>query len=244
MVVERFLYAYPSLKQKCVQLSQNYFIYSYAIFTWLFIMFIYFLASPFTQPDPKSIITNYTVKYCPYNYSKLRSIATAHSIIYFCLFVPALVLIGFVLRYFYILRGTNQIPTIQKLWTMRVTLLLSIAVFYDIYLYYLVHIAETYKSFFMASVLHSSFYLTQVITIACTEPYWLEMLFERCSCLCCMCKRPRRTITTPVAISAETEMNNSPFSSSTGHYSLVDNTVHDEFDQSSSGPEPTLRVVA
>ncbi|CAF4969077.1 unnamed protein product, partial [Rotaria sp. Silwood1] len=48
----------------------------------------------------------------------------------------------------------------------------------------------------------------------------------------------------PVAISAETEINTLRYSSSTGHYSLVDDTVNDEFEESTSGPQPTLRIVA
>ncbi|CAF4710833.1 unnamed protein product, partial [Rotaria sp. Silwood1] len=227
MILERFFYAHPTIKQKFTRFSNMFYINLYAIFTWLLIMLIYALASPFTQADSNSTISIYTNKYCPYNYSKLRSIATARSIIYFCLFIPALILIGFVLRYFYLLRGTNQVAPIQKLWTIRVTSLLCVIVFYDIYLYYLEHITETYKSYLLASILRSSIYLVQLIIIACTEPYWLEILFERCACLRCILTGQRRKPTTPVAISAETEINTLRYSSSTGHYSLVDDTVND-----------------
>ncbi|CAF1274430.1 unnamed protein product [Rotaria sordida] len=243
MIVERFLYAHPSYKQKFTHFSNMFYIHLYAIFTWLFIMLIYALASPFTQRDTISKISQYTTKYCPYSYSKLSAISTARSIIYFCLFVPSIILIGFVLRYFYLMRGTNQISPIQKLWTIRVTSLLCIIVFYDIYLYYLEHITDTYKSVFLASILRSTYYLVQLIVIACTDPYWLEILFERCICLCCTLTGRRRKPTTPVAISTETEIHNLPYSSSQGHYSLVDDTVNDEFDEATHGPEPTLRVI-
>ena len=143
------------------------------------------------------------------------------------------------------MRGTNQIPAIQKLWTIRVTALLCILVFYDIYLYYLEHIAETYRSFLLSSVLRSTFYTTQIFIIVWTEPYWIEALFERCAFLCCLLTGRRRKTTTPVAIPIETEINtSSPFSLSAGQYSLVDDTVTDEFDQATSEPEPTLRVIA
>ncbi|CAF2508380.1 unnamed protein product [Rotaria sp. Silwood2] len=243
MIVERFLYAHPSFKQKFTRFSKMFYIHLYAIFTWLLTMLIYALASPFTQADVTTTISIYTNKYCPYDYSKLRSIATARSIIYFCLFLPALILIGFVLRYFYLMRGTNQVPPIQKLWTIRVTSLLCVIVFYDVYLYYLEHITETYRSFLLASILRSSFYLSQLIIIACTEPYWLEILIERCACLCCWITGRRRKPTRPVAITTDTEINTVQFSSSTGHYSLVDDTINDEFDEATSGTEPTLRVV-
>ncbi|CAF1372160.1 unnamed protein product [Rotaria sordida] len=218
MILERFLYAHPSYKQKFTHFSNMFYIHLYAIFTWLFIMLIYALASPFTQRDTISKISQYTTKYCPYSYSKLSAISTARSIIYFCLFVPSIILIGFVLRYFYLMRGTNQISPIQKLWTIRVTSLLS-------------------------SILRSTYYLVQLIVIACTDPYWLEILFERCICLCCTLTGRRRKPTTPVAISTETEIHNLPYSSSQGHYSLVDDTVNDEFDEATHGPEPTLRVI-
>jgi hypothetical protein len=171
-------------------------------------------------------------------------LATARSIIYFILFIPALILIGFVLRYFFLMRGTNQIPPIEKLWTIRVTALLCILVFYDVYLYYLEHIAETFRSFLLASLLRASFYLTQLFIIACTEPYWLEMLLERFECLCCLITGQRRkTTTTPIAIPTETEFHTLPYSSSTGHYSLVDDSIDDEFDRATNGPQPTLRVI-
>jgi len=242
MIIERFLYAHPSFKQKFTKFSRMYCIHLYAIFTWLLIMLIYALASPFNQSNANSVISIYTNKYCPYNYSKLTSIATARSIIYFCLFLPALILIGFVLRYFYLMRGTNQIPPGEKLWTIRVTSLLCALVFYDVYLYYLEHVAETYRSFLLASVLHSTFYLVQLIIIVWTELYWLELFVERCACLCCIFTGQRRKPITPVPVSTELEINSVPYSSSTGHYSLVDDTVDDEFDRPTGGSQPTLRV--
>jgi len=244
MIIERFLYSYPSLKHRFTKYSSMYFIHIYTLFTWTFIMLIYTLASPFYQRNSKLPYSAYTTKYCLYNYSKLYILATARSIIYFCLLIPALILIGFVLRYFFIMRGTNQIPPIEKLWTIRVTALLCILVFYDIYLYYLEHIAETFKSFLLASLLRASFYLTQLFIIACTEPYWLELLLERCACICCLITgQKRKTTTTPVSMPAETEFHTLPYSSSTGHYSLVDDTIDDEFDRATNGPQPTLRVV-
>jgi len=243
MIIERFLYAHPSIKQKFTQFSRMYFIHLYATFTWLLIMLFYALASPFYQRGYVTVISLYTKNYCPYNYSKLGSIATARSIVYFCLFFPALILIGFVLRYFYLMRGTNQVLPIQKLWTIRVTTLLCLIVFYDIYIYYLEHIAETFRTFLLASVLRSTIYTIQICIILATEPYWIEFLFERCFCLCCLFTGRRRKTTTPIAVPIETEFNNLPFSSSTGHYSLVDDTVMDEFDGVNSEPEPTLRVI-
>ena len=244
MVIERFLYSHPSWKQRYIRFFHVYCIYSCPIFTWLLIMFVYALASPFIQRNSNSIISEYTNKYCQYDFSKLRSIGTARSVIYFCLFVPSFILIGFVLRYFYLLRGTNQIPTIQKLWIIRATSLLCLIVFYNTYLFYLEHIAETYNSFLLASTLRSTFHLVQIITIICTEPYWLELLLERFSCLCRIFTDLRRKTTTPIRTSAETEINTLPHSSSTGHYSLIDNNFHDEFDEVTSGFEPTLRVDA
>jgi hypothetical protein len=246
MIIERFLYAHPSFKYRCTRFSSMNFIHFYSLFTWLFIMFIYTFASPFYQRSSTLSYSAVTTKYCLYNYAKLQILATARSIIYFCLFIPALVLIGFVLRYFFLMRGTNQIPPIEKLWTIRVTALLCTLVFYDIYLYYLEHIAETFKSFLLASLLRASFYLTQLFIIACTDPYWLEILLERCACICCLITGQRRktTITTtPVAVSIETEFQTVPYSSSTGHYSLVDDTIDDEFDRVTNDPEPTLRVI-
>jgi hypothetical protein len=244
MIIERFLYAHPSLKHYCTKFSSIYFTHIYTLFTWTFIMVIYILASPFYQRNSTLLYSTYTAKYCLYNYSKLHILATARSIIYFILFIPALILIGFVLRYFFLMRGTNQIPPIEKLWTIRVTALLCILVFYDIYLYYLEHIAETFKSFLLASLLRASFYLTQLFIIACTEPYWLEMLLERFECLCCLITGQRRkTTTTPIAIPTETEFHTLPYSSSTGHYSLVDDSIDDEFDRATNGPQPTLRVI-
>src|SRR5690349_6057119 len=114
MIIERFLYAYPSLKYHCTKFSSIYFIHFLTLFTWAFIMLIYTLASPFYQRNSKLIYSDYTAKYCLYNYTKLYMLATARSIIYFILFVPALILIGFVLRYFFLMRGTNQIPPIEK----------------------------------------------------------------------------------------------------------------------------------
>ncbi|CAF0961693.1 unnamed protein product [Rotaria magnacalcarata] len=243
MTIERFFYAHPSIKQKCTRFSLMPFIYLYAIFTWLLTMLIYALASPFTSNDSKSIIALYTTKYCPYNYKKLHLIESIRSIIYFCLFVPSLILIAFVLRYFYLMRGTNQVPPIQKLWTIRVTSLLCIVVFYDAYLYYLEHIAETYKSFLLASILRSSFYLIQLLIIAFTEPYWLEILLEHCACLCCMCMGQRRKPIIPVAMPTEIEIDTLPGLSSAGHYSLLEDTFNDEFDQVTNQPEPALRII-
>jgi len=243
MIVERFLYAHPSIKQKCTRFSRMYFIHLYATFTWLLIMLCYALASPFYPRDYEPLISLYTKNYCLYNYSKLRAIATARSIVYFCLLFPALVLIGFVLRYFYLMRGTNQVLPIQKLWTIRVTTLLCMIVFYDIYIYYLEHIAETFRSFLLSSVLRSTFYTIQICVILATEPYWIEFLFERCICLCCLFTGRQRKTTTPIPVPIETEFNNLPFSSSTGHYSLVDDANADEFDGANSGTEPTLRVI-
>jgi hypothetical protein len=243
MIIERFLYAHPSLKHHCTRFSSMYFIHLYTFFTWIFVMMIYTLASPFYERNSKLLYAPYTTKYCLYNYSKLYMLATARSIIYFILFIPALILIGFVLRYFFLMRGTNQIPPIEKLWTIRVTALICILVFYEIYLYYLEHIAETFKSFLLASLLRASFYLTQLFIIACTEPYWLEILLERCASICCLITGQRRKTTTPIAIPTETEFHTLPYSSSTGHYSLVDDSVDDEFDRATSGPQPTLRVI-
>jgi hypothetical protein len=240
MIIERFLYAHPSVKQKFTKFSNMYFIHLYAIFTWLLIMVIYAFASPFNQRDFKPNVAAITNKYCLYDYSKLSIIATSRSIIYFCLLIPALVLIGFVLRYFYIMRGTNQVPPGQKLWTMRVTALVCVLVFYDIYLYYLEHVVETYQSLLVASMLRSTFYLAQVMVIACTELYWIQMLVERCACIFCICTGRRRKPTIPVAVPTETEFRTV---SPTGHYSLVDDTVDDEFDHAMNGQEPTLRVV-
>ncbi|CAF1093444.1 unnamed protein product [Rotaria sp. Silwood1] len=243
MIIERFLYAHPSLKYYCVRFSSMYFLHFYTLFTWLFIILIYTFASPFYQNNSKLIYSTYTTKYCLYNYSKLYILATARSVIYFILFIPALISIGFVLRYFYIMRATNQIPPIEKLWTIRVTSLLCILIFYDIYLYYLEHIAETFKSFLLASLLRASFYLTQIFIIACTEPYWLEMLLERCACICCLIAGQRRKTTTPTAMPTETEFHTIPYSSSIGHYSLVDDNNDDEFDRALNEPQPTLRII-
>ncbi len=244
MIMNRFLYAHPSFKYHCVRFSSTYFIHLYTIFTWLFIMLVYTLASPFYPRNSKLLYSAYTAKYCSYNYSKLHMLATARSIIYFILFIPALILIGFVLRYFFLMRGTNQIPPIEKLWTIRVTALLCILVFYDVYLYYLEHIAETFRSFLLASLLRASFYLTQLFIIACTEPYWLEILLERCACICCLITgQKRKTTISSVAIPIETEFQTVPYSSSVGHYSLVDDSIDDEFDRATNGPPPTLRVI-
>ncbi|CAF4016753.1 unnamed protein product, partial [Rotaria magnacalcarata] len=134
-------------------------------------------------------------------------------------------------------------PPIQKLWTIRVTSLLCIVVFYDAYLYYLEHIAETYKSFLLASILRSSFYLIQLLIIAFTEPYWLEILLEHCACLCCMCMGQRRKPIIPVAMPTEIEIDTLPGLSSAGHYSLLEDTFNDEFDQVTNQPEPALRII-
>ncbi|CAF1530087.1 unnamed protein product [Adineta ricciae] len=245
MIVDRFLYAYPSYKQKFKQFSYMSFIHLYAAFTWVLMMLVYAVASPFKQAPSTPLLSNYTNRYCPYNYTKLESIATIRSFIYFLFFIPALIVIGFVLKYFYLLRGTSQIPAGEKLWTIRVTSLLCILVLYDVYLYYLEHINETYRSFLLASMLRSTFYLMQLIVIIWTESYWIELLLERCTCLFCwLTGGRRRKATTPVAIPTETEFSTMPYSlSSGGHYSLVDDMVDDEFDRAIGGPEPTLRVV-
>ena len=244
MIIERFLYAHPSLKYHFAKYSSMRYIHLYTFLTWIFIIFIYTVASPFYQRSSNLAYVNYAAKYCLYNYSKLQMLATARSIIYFLFFIPSLILIGFVLRYFFLMRGTNQIPPVEKLWTIRVTALLCILVFYDVYLYYLEHMVETFKSFLLASLLRASFYLTQLFIIACTEPYWLEILLEQCACLYCFITGKRRKTTTPVAVPMETEFHTLPYSSSTGHYSLVDDTIDDEFDRAANGPQPTLRVIA
>ena len=233
MIVERFLYAHPSYKQLISPRwsSSMVSIHLLTIFTWVGTLLIYTVASPFYSRPSRLPYLKETAKFCLYNYSKLQLVATARSIIYFLLFVPAVLLIAFVLRYFFIMRGTNQIPPIQKLWTIRVAALLAILVFYDVYLYYLEHIAETFKSFVLASLLRASFYLTQLFIIACTESYWLEFLLDRC---CCQ-RRARKPL--------ETEFQTVPYASSTGHYSLVDETIDDEFDRAMNGPPPTLRVI-
>jgi hypothetical protein len=234
MIVERFLYAHPSYKQLIHPRwsSSMVSIHLLTIFTWLGTLLIYTVASPFHSRSSRLPYLKETSKFCLYNYSKLQLVATARSIIYFLLFVPAVLLIALVLRYFFIMRGTNQIPPVQKLWTIRVAALLAILVFYDVYLYYLEHIAETFKSFVLASLLRASFYLTQLFIIACTESHWLEFLLDRC---CCQ-RRARKPL--------ETEFQTVPYESSTGHYSLVDETIDDEFDRAMNGPPPTLRVIA
>jgi hypothetical protein len=236
MIIDRFLYAHPSFKQKLTFFSRMYFIHLYAIFTWLLIMLAYAFASPLNQSGYNPVISAYTKNYCPYNYSKLRTIATARSIIYFCLLIPGLVLIGFVLRYFYLMRGTNQVEPVQKLWTIRVTSLLCVLVFYDIYLYYLEHVSETFRSFLIASLLRSTFHTAQMCVMLSTDPHWIEFILERCSCFCCCITGRRRKTTTPVAIPLETEIDTFP-------YSLVDDAVNNEFDQATDAPEPTLRVM-
>ncbi|CAM4924658.1 unnamed protein product [Rotaria socialis] len=243
MIIERFLYAHPSLKYHFTRFSSMLSLHFYTIFTWIFISILYTLASPFYSNSSKLIYSTHTAKYCLYNYSKLNMLATARSIIYFILLIPALVLIGLVIRYFFIMRGTNQVSPIEKLWTIRVTALLCILIFYDVYLYYLEHIVETFKSFLLASLLRASFYLTQIFIIACTEPYWLEMLLERCACICCFIRGQRRKNTTSITMPNETEFHTIPHSSSIGHYSLVDDSVDDEFDRAFNGPQPTLRVI-
>ena len=211
--------------------------------TWLLTMLIYAVASPFYSRNSRLPYSSQTNKYCLYNYSKLEMMATARSIIYLVLFFPALSLIGLVLRYFFIMRGTNQIPPIQKLWIIRVTALLCILVFYDVYLYYLENIAETFKSFLLASLLRASFYLTQLFIIACTEPYWLEILLERCSCICCLFTGRKRSTGNLTTKPLETEFHIVPYASSVGHYSLVNDSIEDEFDRAADGPQPTLRVI-
>ena len=244
MTIERFLYANPSLKQKCGQFFRMYLIYLYSLFAWLLTALVYALFAPFKQPNLNSPVAAYLANYCPYDYHKLLRLATVRSILYFCSFVPALILIGFVLKFFWVMRGTNQIPAIEKLWTLRTTALLCILVFYDVYLYYLDNILETYRSFLLSSMLRSTFYLVQLLIIACTDPYWLELIVERGACLCCIIAgRRRKARATPVPISTEMEVSASPFSSSAGHYSLVDDTIDDEFDRATNEPQPTLRII-
>ena len=113
MVIERFLYCYPSLKYHCSRFSSNFFLYCLTIFTWLLIILIYTMASPFHSRNSKLIYATYTKKYCPYDYSKIKLFTTVRSIIYFILFLPALILIGIVLRYYFLMRGTNQIRPIE-----------------------------------------------------------------------------------------------------------------------------------
>ena len=245
MIIERFLYAYPSLKYNYCRFFSVAFIYFGCLSTWFFIILLYTLASPFYNRNSKLNYSPYTIKYCLYNYSKLHMLATVRSIVYFVLFIPSSILIGLVLRYFFLMRGTNQIRPIEKLWTIRVTALLCILIFYNVYLYYLDHIAETFKSFLLSSLLRASFYLTQLFIIACTEPYWLEMLLDRCVCISCFVAGQRRkTTTTSISMPTETEFHMIPYSSSIGHYSLVNNSIDDEFDRAISGPQPTLRVIA
>lgn len=245
MVIERFLYVYPSLKYHFQRFSSMKSLHLFTILTWLSTIVLYMLASPFYPKNSKLSYSSYASKYCLYDYSKLYLFATARSIIYFILFFPALILIGLVLRYFYFLRGTNQIAPIEKLWTIRTTALLCVLVFYDIYLFYLEHIAETFRSFLLASLLRSSFYLTQLFIIACTDAFWLEMLIERLTNLCCYLTGQKRKTTIPIPVSTETEFRTLPYSSSsTGHYSLVDDSVDDEFDRAIDEPAPSLlRVI-
>ena len=243
MVIDRFLYVYPSLKYHFANFTSITYLHLFTLFTWLCTVCFYILASPFYPRNSKLTYSSYTTKYCLYDYSKLHLLATARLIIYFILFLPALVLIGFVVRYFYFLRGTNQIAPIEKLWTIRVTALLCILVFYDIYLFYLEHLAETFRSFLLATLLRSSFYLTQLFIIACTDAFWLEMLIERVAFLCCLLTGQKRKTMTPVPVPMETEFRSLPYSSSTGHYSLVDDSIDDEFDRATDEPLPSLRVV-
>ena len=245
MIIERFLYAHPSYKHALASIcSKKIYLHLLTIGTWILTMLIYMWASPFYERNSKLIYSLQTTKYCLYNYSKLHLLATARSIIYFLLFFPALILIGFVLRYFFLLRGTNQIPPIEKLWTIRVTALISILVFYDIYLYYLEHVVESFRSFLLASLLRASFYLIQLFIIICTEPYWLEFLLERCSCLKCLINGRRYSANHLTSKPLETEFHTVTHGSSIGNYSLVDDTIDDEFDRAFHEPEPTLRVIS
>ena len=245
MIIERFLYAHPAMKHHCTKFFSMRWIHCFTILSWVSILLLYRIASPFYTRNSKLLYSLQAAKYCLYNYSKLHMLATVRSVIYFLLFIPSIVLIGFVLRYFFLMRGTNQIPPIEKLWTIRVTALLCILVFYEIYLYYLEHVLETFKSFLLATLLRASYYLTQLFIIACTEPYWLEIILEKCACLCCFLTGQRRKTTTmAVPIPMETEFHTLPYSSSTGHYALVDDTIDDEFDRATNGPPPTLRVIA
>lgn len=244
MIIERFLYAHPSYKQYFSRYSSKIYLHLLTIGTWLATILIYTSASPFYQRSTKLAYSLQATKYCLYNYAKMQQMASARSMLYFLLFFPAITMIGLVLRYFYQMRGTNQIPPIQKLWTIRVTALLCILVFYDVYLYYLEHVVETFKSFLLASLLRASFYLTQLFIIACTEPYWLEFLLERCTCLRCLLSDQRRTMINSTSKPLETEFHTVAHGSSIGNYSLVDDTIDDEFDRAIDEPEPTLRVIA
>jgi len=255
MVIERFFYFYPSLKHKCKLLTTTIFIHLYAVFTWLLIMLIFAVLQPFNSVDSHSTIYEYTKHFCSYDYGRLHEIATGQSIIYFILFAPSLVLIGFVLRYFYLMRGTNQVPPEEKLRTIRVTSLLCVLVFYEIYLYYLEHVTQSFRALIIGSVLRSTFFLVQIMIIIWTERYWIEILFQCCDCLCAICLNKRRQTTTPVPMSIETEFTSFPYSASAGMYSLVDDQVIDEFDDVDDRPssqqqqqqqtqqQPALRVL-
>lgn len=243
MIIERFLYVYPSFKQKCRVLTQMYCIHLYALFTWLLIMLIYALLRPFNTIDSNSSIYEYTRHFCSYDYGRLHTIATVQSLIYFILFIPSLILIGFVLRYFYLMRGTSQVSPEEKLRTIRATSLLCVLVFYEIYLYYLEHVTQNFRALLIGSILRSTFFLVQIIIIIWTEPYWIEILFECCHCLCMNCFKKRRQTTTPVSMAIDTEFQTFPHSSSGGLYTLVDDNVADEFDDVVDRQQPTLRVV-
>ncbi|CAF1632306.1 unnamed protein product [Didymodactylos carnosus] len=218
-------------------------------------MLTFTLANPFLGRDEMNLPTNTTHYYCTYNYEKLEMLQRARSIFYFILFVPTTILLGFVLYYFYILKGTNQIPNIQKLWTLRVTSLLFTIVFYDIYLYYLDNVNQTYTKFVISQILRSSFFLIQLLIIAITDPHWLEFFLEKC--LWCCLRRRKRNINPPT-ISNMTNKNipesgdqsinaggiqTAPYTSPTSHYSLVDEDMDDEFDRALDQSHPTLRVI-
>jgi len=126
---------------------------------------IFAVLQPFNSVDSHSTIYEYTKHFCSYDYGRLHEIATGQSIIYFILFAPSLVLIGFVLRYFYLMRGTNQVPPEEKLRTIRVTSLLCVLVFYEIYLYYLEHVTQSFRALIIGSVPRSTFFLVSPANI-------------------------------------------------------------------------------
>ncbi|CAF0833270.1 unnamed protein product, partial [Didymodactylos carnosus] len=99
MVLDRFLYAYPHLKQKCSKLTSIQALHVYALFTWLLTLMIFALANPFVTRDSiKSLpFIKETQNYCTYNYQKLEMVQRVRSIFYFIIFVPTIVLLGFVL---------------------------------------------------------------------------------------------------------------------------------------------------
>ena len=243
MIIDRFIYAYPSFRTRVYHIMQINYVYLYSIFIWLFVMLFYAIVSPFERQYSDNSTALIMTKYCAYNYKRLRIVAMIRSITYFVSFLPGLIAIGFVIRYFWQMRGTNQIPSIQKLWTIRALSLLTTLVFHEIYLFYFDNVLKTYSSFVLVSILESTFYLSQILIILLTEPYWLEILSRCCSCFCCSIIGRRRKPLIPVALPAEVEMttNRSPYLDA--HYSIVDNRITDEFDRATDGPEPTLRMI-